>query len=154
MINENPRYKRHSIYSNRSLDGKFLEIESTPEKVQRKEMGVFLVRGKPDFSDLNFTSYNWERINKPSLKQKEFMENTQGYKDYKETIIYKGPQGRAIVHANYRKDQHKINIYIDNPDESHLKMNAVKFMFQSEWGYQLKEINSENLALIEDIESN
>ena len=154
MINENPRYKRHSIYSNRSIEGNLSEIESTPDKVQRKEMGVFLVNGKPDFSDFNFTSYNWERINKPSLTQKEFMENTPGYKDYKETIIYKGPQGRAIVHANYRKDQHKINIYINNPDEDHLKMNAVKFMFQSEWRLILQEIKNDNLNLLEDIASN
>lgn len=153
MINENPRYKRHSIYSNRSLDGRFLEVEPTPDKVQRKEMGVFLVNGKPDFSDLNLTSYNWERINKPSLKRKEFVESTPGYKDYKETIVYQGPQGRAIVHANYRKDQHKVAIYIDNPDD-HLKMEAVKFMFQSEWGLILQEINNENFALIRDIESN
>jgi len=119
--------------------------------IERNEVKTFIVKGKPDFSDLNLSSYNWKRINKPSFKEKQFMENTPGYKDYKETIIYEGPQGKAIVQANYRKDQHKVAIYLNNPDDP-LKMEAVKFMFQSEWGYQLKEVRHQ--SLIDDIKSN
>ncbi len=151
MINENPRYARHPIYSNRTLEGKFLQEVATPESLERNEVKTFIVKGKPDFSDLNLSSYNWKRINKPSFKEKQFMENTPGYKDYKETIIYEGPQGKAIVQANYRKDQHKVAIYLNNPDDP-LKMEAVKFMFQSEWGYQLKEVRHQ--SLIDDIKSN
>ncbi len=152
MINQNPKYSRHNIYSNRSLESK-LSLEDIQENPHENEVRLFVVNGKPDFSDVNLYPYGWKRINKISPKEKKFFENTPGYKDYKETIIYEGPQGKAIVEANYKKDRHRVAIYLntfDDPSEA----DAIKFMFQSEWGYVLREVFNKKTDSIKEIGKN
>ncbi len=140
MLRENPRYARHKIFSNRRIESKLAEEESSEGKeILGKEMEVYIINGKPDFSDIHFEKYGWKRINKFSLEEKKTLENTPGYKDYKETIIYEGSQGKAIVHANYKKDRHKLAIYVNNLDDP-LNMTIIRSMFQAEWGLPLEKL--------------
>ena len=138
------------------LENKEVREENLGDELET--LKLFVVRGKPNFSDLSLKEYGWKRINTPSIEQQKFFENTPGYKDYKETIIYQGPQGITVVQANYRKDKHKVAIYLNNGLDYSNKMNDVKFMFEREWEYKLEESEDLNKAndsgLEEKISSN
>ncbi len=150
--------KRH-IYSNKENIIKGEGIKKDLSSNESEIPLLFVVRGKPDFSDLNLREYGWKRINNHSPEEKKFFKNTSGYKEYKELIIYEGPQGIAVVQANYKKDKHKIAIYPNFlSEEDPYKMKAVKLMFEREWGLRLEEdeySNKEkNSGLENKIESN
>lgn len=131
VLRENPRYKIHKIYSNRNGS------ESVEKKIQNTheselEHKAFVINGIYDFDGLDLSDSNWTKLNQISLNQKKFLETTPGYESYKEDIIYKGPQGNAIMHLNYKTNIHKLKINLNM--HSNEIMNNVKNMFESGLG--------------------
>lgn len=115
-------------------------IELIQKEINCKSDPIELIqKDKPDFSDLNLRKDGWKRVNKYTPEQKKFLENTSGYKEYKETILYKGPQGHAVLHANYRKDRHRLGIHLNYyEDKKPNTMEIVQSIFERGWGYKLE----------------
>jgi hypothetical protein len=139
MRKENPKYAIQKIHSNTN-EKKYTEKVKEPLSDDESEIPkLFIVRGKPDFT-VDLSEYNWRRINTPTLEQKKFFQSTPGYKEHKELIIYGGPQGIAVVQANYKKDKHKVDIYLNNcAEDSNDKIKGIKSMFELEWELPLED---------------
>jgi hypothetical protein len=125
MIKENERYKKHEIYNNRNITP---PVERNLPRSNQVDHKLFIIHGKYDFDGLDLSDCGWEGVNLINPKQKKFLETTSGYKDYKEDIIYKGPQGNAIMHLNKKTDIHKLKINLNIPSDD--TMNMLKSMFE------------------------
>ncbi len=123
-LKENLRYKRHHIYSNMKSE----IIERDLLKSDESDHKTFIINGKYDFDGLDLSLSNWKRSNPITHQQKKFLETTPGYKDYKENVFYKGPQGNAIMHLNYKTDIHKLKVNLNMASND--TMHAVKSMFE------------------------
>lgn len=142
----NSKYRIHSNLD-RSKDGNIDEEEYRGDDPTTSEL--FIIKGKPDFSDTNLREYGWKVANALSPKDKKNLENTPGYKDYKETILYRGPQGNAVLHANYRKNRHKLGINLNKYQNGNPEMmELVKSMFEREWECKLEE-GKHNISKLE-----
>jgi hypothetical protein len=135
-MRKSPSNEKYNVHA--SMDREVRENNSNDECDEPK---LFVVRGKPDFT-VDLSEYNWKRINTPTPEQKKFFESTPGYKEHKELIIYGGSQGIAVVQANYKKDKHKVDIYLnDCTGGDTLQMQVIKNMFEMEWGLTLENTN-------------
>lgn len=161
-IKENPKYAIHYSHKgiDRSKDSETVVVNALEKKSDTAHK-FFKIKGKPDFnSDLR--EYGWKARNPITAEQKKFLEGTPGYLNYKETIVYNGPQGNAVLNANYKKDSHKLKINLNNyQDESSDTMEIVKSMFEREWGCTLndpetKETKREDpiFGLVQKLKSN
>jgi hypothetical protein len=127
VMTENPDYKIHHIHKGMDVNAATPEYSPDQEAAHK----TFVIYGKLDFPSLDLKECNWERRGAMTPPQKMFLETTPGYKTYKENMFFKGPQGHAIMHINYRTDIHKLKINLntygkDTPET----MKIIKSMFE------------------------
>jgi hypothetical protein len=145
-MKKSPSNNKYNVHTgiDRSKDSEIC-VENALEKKSDTSHKFFKIKGKPDFGDLNLREYGWKIRNPITVEQKKFLEGTPGYLNYKETIFYNGPQGNAILHANYKKDSHKLKINLNSyQDENSDTMEIVKSMFEREWGCKLDDPENED----------
>jgi hypothetical protein len=151
-------YKRYKLFS--SIDSKKDSSEDVKEETTNDESStfrLFIIKGKPYFGDSNLREYGWKIAHALTPQQKKLFEGTPGYLDYKETILYKGPQGNAVLHANYKKDKHKLKINLNSyQDTTPNTMEIVKSMFEREWECKLEDPldKDETSNLVKKLKSN
>ncbi len=132
-------YQRIDVFKSPKEDG-------SASKRSLEDHGLFEARGKLDFGGLDLREYGWKREYALTPQQKRALENDPNYIDSEETMVYKGPQGIAVMHINYATDIHHLDIIIKNHDKKDSRtMDAIKFMFERELECQLKERRLEEI---------
>ena len=140
IMKKSPSNEKYNVHTgiDRSKDSEIC-VENALEKKSDTSHKFFKIEGKPYFS-ADLREYGWKIRNPITAEQKKFLESTPGYLNYKETIVYNGPQGNAILHVNYKKDSHKLKINLNSyQDESSDTMKIVSSMFEREWGCKLDD---------------
>lgn len=124
-------YRNLYKYSNHKEDSK--DFEDDTLKPKNTDNNIFRFYGKCNFDDFDkffLKEHNWGIAHALTNRDKNILKTHPGYKDYKETVQYKGPQGYTIMHRNYEIDIHKLIIHphrLENYDDS---IKVIKNMFE------------------------
>lgn len=120
------KYSSHENKNNQNFEDDDL-------KSKDPNHGVFRFYGECDFDNFDRFSLKecgWEVAHSLTPQQKEFLKTIPGYKDHKETVNYRGPQGYAIMHRNYLTNIHKLIIHPNKLENYPDSVNSIKNIFE------------------------
>lgn len=161
-LKENSRYKRHSIYTNRSGENQKVKDPSSETPIMHKQ---FETRGEYKFGELELGAYGWVRsfpLNQEDRKitmsklengvvEREMMNFDE--EDYKKTLIFNSEKATAILSLDLKENYHQMDIFLKKQlEDSYNLIEDSKRIFERGLKCKFNEIEPSNL--VKKIESN
>ncbi len=118
--------------------------DASEENQKDPNPGIFRLYGKPDFDyfdNVFLKEHNWEVDHILTGDHEKVLKKYSGFKEYKATVNYKGPQGRTIMHRNKQTDIHKVIIHPNKLENHYETIQLIKSMFELGLGYPLYNNN-------------